>query len=241
MTIIRCNLLNFSQKDNLLSIFGEYSNEFEYTADGIFRRTVPPACPKCKSHGNHNGYNTYYKKGLGYVKTGRYICSICEESYEEDRNFWIKFKTKFFSTMEMLYQRFRDNHVSYEGSADLMEIIFPRGKDTICNAFNRSVEKAKVPSIKQYDILVVYYDEQHPKAGRTQKFRLTLLDHITRRPIADELFDSKDSATIKKFLEKHLDPNKLTFVVTDLANGYPATFQEFFGKNLILQFCLMHL
>jgi hypothetical protein len=50
-------------------------------------------------------------------------------------------------------------------SADLMEIIFPRGKDTICNAFNRSVEKAKVPSIKQYDILVVYYDEQHPKAG----------------------------------------------------------------------------
>ena len=53
----------------------------------------------------------------------------------------------------------------YEGSADLMEIIFPRGKDTICNAFNRSVEKAKVHSIKQYDILVVYYDEQHPKAG----------------------------------------------------------------------------
>jgi hypothetical protein len=30
-------------------------------------------------------------------------------------------------------------------------------------------------------------------------------------------------------------------VVTDLANDYPATFQEFFGKNLILQFCLMHL
>jgi len=66
---------------------------------------------------------------------------------------------------------------------------------------------------------------------------LTLLDHLTRR--ADELFDSKDSTTIKKFLE--IDPNKLTFVVTDLANGYPATFQEFFGKNLIFQFCLMHL
>jgi hypothetical protein len=109
MTTIRRNLLNFSQKDNLLSIFGEYSNEFEYTANGIFRRTVPPACPKCKSHGNYNRYNTYYKKG--YVKTG--ICSICEESYEED-NFWIKLKTKFFSTMEMLYQRFRDNHVPYE-------------------------------------------------------------------------------------------------------------------------------
>ena len=83
MTIVRCNLLNFSQKDALLSIFREYSNEFEYTANGIFRRTVPPECPKCGNHGNYNGYNTYYKKG--YVKTG--ICSICEESYEENRNF----------------------------------------------------------------------------------------------------------------------------------------------------------
>jgi hypothetical protein len=30
-------------------------------------------------------------------------------------------------------------------------------------------------------------------------------------------------------------------VVTDIANGYPAIFKEFFGKNLILQFCLLHL
>jgi hypothetical protein len=30
-------------------------------------------------------------------------------------------------------------------------------------------------------------------------------------------------------------------VVTDIANGYPAIFKDFFGKNLILQFCLMHL
>jgi hypothetical protein len=29
-----------------------------------------------------------------------------------------------------------------------MEIIFPRGRDTICNAFNRSVEKAEVLPIE---------------------------------------------------------------------------------------------
>jgi hypothetical protein len=43
----------------------------------------------------------------------------------------------------------------------------------------------------------------------------------------------------KNFLRSTLIP--INPVVTDLANGYPATFQEFFGKNLILQFCLMHL
>ena len=52
---------------------------------------------------------------------------------------------------------------------------------------------------------------------------------------------SKDGKTMLSFLEKHVDPNKPIFVVTDMANGYPAIFREFFGKNLILQFCLMHL
>ena len=88
---------------------------------------------------------------------------------------------------------------------------------------------------------LVHYDEQHPNEGRTQKYRLTLLDHASGQPIADELCDSKDSEAIKKFLEKHLDPNKLIFVVTDIANGYPSLFKEFFGKNLIHQLCLLHL
>jgi hypothetical protein len=52
-----------------------------------------------------------------------------------------------------------------------MEIIFPRGKDTICNAFNRAVEKAELPPIE--DILIVYYDEQHPKAGSEIQTDLT--------------------------------------------------------------------
>jgi hypothetical protein len=72
---------------------------------------------------------------------GRYICPICKEPYEEDRSLWIELKKEFFSTLDELYLRFRSNNVSYEGSVDVMEIIFPRGKDTICNAFNRAVEK----------------------------------------------------------------------------------------------------
>jgi MULE transposase domain. len=120
-----------------------------------------------------------------------------------------------------------------------MDWIFPRGKDTICKAFNSSVGRAKIPTIN--DIVIVHYDEQHPKSGRSQKYRLTLLDHITGQPIADELCDSKDGKTILSFLERNLDPNRPIFIITDLDRGYPAIFKEFFGKNLILQFCLLHL
>jgi len=37
------------------------------------------------------------------------------------------------------------------------------------------------------DVQIAHYDGQRPKMGRTQKFRLTLLDGVTGRPIADEL------------------------------------------------------
>jgi hypothetical protein len=55
------------------------------------------------------------------------------------------------------------------------------------------------------------------------------------------LYDSKDPTTIMAFLVKYPDPNKCTFVVTDLYPSYPGVFEEFFGENLIHQFCLTHL
>lgn len=133
----------------------------------------------------------------------------------------------------------RSLHVSYEGISDIMDFIFPRGKDTIYNSFNSSVENTEIPPIK--DVRIVHYDEQYPKEGRTQKYRLTLSDHVTGQPIADELYDSKDSTTIKEFLDKHLDPNQQIFVITDIANGYPSIFKDLFGKNVIHQLCLLHL
>jgi len=239
MTILNCTLLNFAHAGILSPIFKNYSNDFEYTANGIFRRIVSPDCPKCGYRMNHNGYNEHCKKGLGSVKIGRYLCPVCGEPLEESRSFWEQLKTDFFSVLENIYQRFRIHNVSYDGISMVMELIFPRGKDTIHNDFTNSVEIAHIPPIK--DIQIVHYDEQHPKMGRTQKFRLTLLDGVTGRPIADELYDDKSPETIKTFLEAYLDPTKQTFVVTDLYSSYPGVFGKFFGENLIHQLCLLHL
>jgi hypothetical protein len=126
---------------------------------------------------------------------------------------------------------------SYRGIASIMDLIFPQGKDTIYNAFTDSVENVVIPPIDE----IAHYDEQHPKKGRTQKFRLTMLDGATGRPIAEELSDSKDPETIEAFLATYLDPTKRTFIVTDLYPSYPGVFEEFFGDHLIHQFCLLHL
>jgi len=92
MVSVNTNLDNFSYWEILLAIFGGYSSDFEYTATGIFRRTMPPVCPKCDMAMNYNGYNTYGKIGLGSVKIGRYICPCCGGTSEEERGFWEKLK-----------------------------------------------------------------------------------------------------------------------------------------------------
>ena len=69
-----------------------------------------------------------------------------------------------------------------------MVLIYPLERDTIFNAFNDSVEI--IPPAE--GVRIALYDEQHPKKGRTQKFRLTLLDGVTGQPIAGELYNSKD-------------------------------------------------
>jgi hypothetical protein len=239
MVSIACNLLNLSYSSALLSIFEGYTNDFEYTADGVFRRILPPRCPQCGSRMSHNGYNTYCKRGLGSVKIGRYLCLSCDTSHEEERSFWENLKGGFFGVLDRIYQLMRRLHVSFDGISSIMNLIFPRGKDTIFTAFNESVEKTTLPPVE--DMRIVHYDEQFPKEGRTQKFRLTLLDGVTSQPIAEELHEGKDPETVKAFLTKYLDPTKRTFVVTDLYPSYPGILEEFFGDNVIHQLCLLHL
>ena len=138
----------------------------------------------------------------------------------------------------MIYQRLRVHHVSYQGISWVLELIFPRGKDTIYQAFNSMMNRTVIQPVKE--IQIVHYDEQFPKKGRNQRYRFTLLDN-SRRVIAEELHSKKDTETIKTFLERHLNPSKPTFIVTDLYSSYPGVFEEFLGDNLVHQLCLLHL
>src|SRR5665647_881635 len=69
MVTINLNFNNFSGLPTLLEVFGSFDNNYEYTAEGIFRRKSPPFCPRCSSPMVHNGYNIYTKKGLGTSKS----------------------------------------------------------------------------------------------------------------------------------------------------------------------------
>jgi len=239
MTEMQLSLINFPHRETLSTIFQDYSNDFEFTASGIFRKIVPPLCPECGHPMSHNGFNACKKGLLGEAYVGKYLCGTCGKSTEEDRDFWIKLKADFFGIITEICTRLRLNHVSYEVIESIMSYLYPRDKDTIQNMVQCAINEMTVPSVK--DIQFVHYDEQHPKAGRNQKYRLTLLDSVTKQVIADELFDSKDADTIEGFLRQNLDTHKQIFIVTDLYRGYSDIFKRVFGNKVIHQFCLLHL
>lgn len=199
----------------------------------------PPPCPDCGSPMSHNGFNTYRKGYLGGANVGRYLCGACGKSVEEDRAFWDNLKTGFFDVLTEICLRLRLNHASYELIEEIMSFIYPRDKDTVRIMVQSAIDKLEVPPVK--DIQFVHYDEQHPKAGRNQKYRLTLLDSISKQVIADELFDSKDADTIEDFLRRNLDTHKPVFIITDLYRGYSEIFKRVFGNKVTHQLCLLHL
>ncbi len=86
MTEIHLNLNNFSDSGLLFSIFPE-SNKYEFTSKKVFRLKHKVIC-KRRHEMVHNGYDYARKKGLGKVRIGKQICSLCEEHYHEDKGFW---------------------------------------------------------------------------------------------------------------------------------------------------------
>lgn len=239
MVTINLTLNNFSELPSLLYLFDSFGNDYEYTARGVFRRKTPPACSVCSTSMVHNGYNPYTKQDLGEINIGRYKCSNCGNTQEEDHSFWKDLKNLLFDSFNNFFQILRHHNVSYDGISAIMDFIYPRSRSTILRAFNKKMEQENVPKLK--NIRMVHYDEQHPKEGRCQKYRLTIVDAKTQRAIADELFEDKSPETIKKFLQKNLDTSEPVFIVTDFDKRYPDILKEVFGDKLVHQYCLMHL
>ena len=239
MVTINSTFNNFSEIPIFHNVFSGFGNEYEYTENEIFRKKNPPQCPKCDNNMVYNGFNSYTKKGLGTIKIGKYLCNSCNNILEEDRSVWENLKTLFSDLLGELYQLLRSNHVGYNAISQIMHLIFPQSKSTIFREFNRVMETVEIPPLE--NVLIVHYDEQFPKEGRSQKYRLTILDAETKRPLADELFDKKDPETIKQFLLANFDTSKPIFIVTDFYSSYPSILKEVFGDNLIHQYCLMHL
>jgi hypothetical protein len=243
MTVIATNFINLPFARQIMDSFKEYSNDYEFTAEGVFRRIIPPSCPQCGKRMSHNGYNKYHILDLSIIKLGRYHCRICSISSQEKNIFLDEIKFEISKIFTGLYQVLRNHDVSYQGISEVMDYLIPQSRDTICRDFSDSVASVQLP--EPSPIQIIHYDEQHPKAGRSQKYRLTLLNGVTREVIAEELSDNKSQEAIKSFFKKNLkeaiEKSTPVFIVTDMGKGYKELIADVFNGKAIHQYCTLHL
>lgn len=236
MTEIHLNLNNFLDFEMLQGIFPP-SNKYEFTAKKVFRLKYNVIC-HCGNTMVHNGYNYARKKGFGKVRIGKQLCQKCNKEYSEDKTFWKQLLEQWKDTLTSLIMVLRASNTAWAVISNIMGFIIPCSKDKARYLFNEKIEQFEYP---QENFLIVNYDEQHPKRGRIQKFRLTLLNYKTGVPIAEGLFDNKEEETIDAFLRKHLDTEKELIIITDCDRRYPAIFKKIWGNKVIHQKCLLHL
>ncbi len=236
MTQIHLNLNNFLDFKALLGIFPE-SNQYEFTSKKIFRRKRYITC-SCGCQMTYNGFNFVRKKGFGKAKIGKQKCPKCDNIHTEDKGFWKNLLSTWVETATSLILSLRDSDVAWTKISTTMDFIIPCSKDKARYLFNDRIEQFEYP---QDNFLIVNYDEQHPKRGRTQKYRLTLLNYKTGVPIAEGLFDNKNEETIETFLREHLDTEKELVIITDCDRRYPKIFKRIWGNKVVHQKCLFHL
>lgn len=236
MTQINLNLNNFSDFGAILSLFPA-SNDFIFTENKVFKSIKPIFC-SCGTKMVDNGYDIIRKKYFGKVKVGKKICQCCKKQHHEDKSFFKDLLSNWLKNLSSFTTLLRDNDVSWQGTSQIMNFIMPCSKDKLKYLFDKDIEQFEY---EQDNYLIINYDEQHPKKGRSQKYRLTLLNYKTNNVLADELFDNKEDYTIELFLRNNLNVTKKLVVITDCDMRYPAIFRKIWGEKLVHQKCLLHL
>ncbi|MFW6247460.1 MAG: hypothetical protein ACOC22_04805 [bacterium] len=239
MDIIHTTLKNFSVFNELFDLFS-HAKGYELSKKGVIRALKKPNCPHCDVKCSRNGWDPITRKNLFTLKIGRFRCPCCSNEIKKDLSIFTKILDDWHETLSNFFLRLSDRDVALRVISDLMDFLAPMSKDKVLNYISCAVQKLIIPEIEtKYQ--VVHYDEQHPQKGRQQHYRLTLICALTGKVIADKLYDTKDSKTIKIFLKENLNTEKETIIISDCCHWYNETFKEIFGKKVKHQMCILHL
>lgn len=238
MDKIQSTLKNFSVIKNIDIVFPD-TKGFEYTKKDVIRSINKPIC-SCGCQSLRNGWDKITRKNLFTLKIGKFLCPKCKKTIRSDLSFWENLIEDWNQSLSSFFLRLHDRDVALRVISDLMNFLTPMGKDTVLRKICQSIKKLIIPRIKgKYQI--IHYDEQHPKKGRQQKYRLTLICAITGKVIADDLTDDMSKETVKEFLKSNLNTDKEIIMITDGLPWYPELFKEIWDKKVKHQMCILHL
>lgn len=239
MNVIYSNLKNFLVAEDIMEFLTLDNQDFILTHNNIVQYANDVFCPTCGKRMIMNGYNRYGNTKIAKIKTQRYRCPICKTNIEMSNDLIYKIISKLMETVTNMIMNMRCGYLSFELIALTLEPIIKLSPDTVRNIYEQTVDNTEIDIKSDFEIL--HYDEQHPKKGRTKKYRLSLLDGKTRQMIKEELVEELNYDAVKDFLDQNLPRNKVMFIVTDLLPWYCGLLEKIRPGKIIHQHCILHL
>lgn len=239
MNVIKTNLNNFLVAENVLDIMNKYGDNLVYTQNNVIIAEKEILCPKCQETMVRNGTNLHGKKKIAKNKTQRMRCLKCKTNIEIAPDILDKHIQSFLEALKNMILTLRSGYLSFELISDAIKSMIDISPDTVRRIFETEVDNTEIPMESSFQI--VHYDEQHPKKGRIQKYRLSLYDGILKQMIVEELVDELNEEAVRDFLDRHLPKEKMIFLVSDHLPWYNELFMKLRPGYIIHQHCLLHL
>jgi hypothetical protein len=141
-------LNSYNTVQTLYPVFSQFSNQY-IIENGVFYSKNPPCCPSCGKKMVHNGYNTLTKKNVATLKIGKYRCQYCKKNVQESREFFEELLKFLHDNILPMILKMRWNKMSYRGIEEVLEHIFPMGKDVIYALVQETIQATESPEVKK--------------------------------------------------------------------------------------------
>lgn len=248
--INQSTLLNFGQ----CSLVKTISSKLILSKNNVLHTQRIP-CPKCGELCSYNGYSHEGKYSFlakeenAFFKRGQQYCKYCNKTYtveieefdEINQILTDKINNQIKSLSELGNS---EGDIQYhinqtEGISVSISYI-----KQIRNDFFKEVETAfpELDMLEDSDLQGFYgYDEQYLKIDGKRYYRLVFLNLDTDEVIYQELHKSLTKANLEQILRELFGEIIPRGFVFDMKTMYVDAFQNVFGKNIKLQYCIFHL
>ncbi len=203
-------------------------------------------CPICKSHYcRENGYYAITHKvirELGMkIYNAQYECKRCHFRFHTHRELIDNLINSITEFVKSLLTGCARLNMPFESTSNL---IREKIGVSYCGEYVRQLYNDEIAKIKEEKIVnasgLYHYDEQFLVVNGREVCRLTIIDAVTNKIIADVQTDDVKEETIKKVIMLHLKDLKVDCFILDLARHYPNILHELF-PNAKIQWCIFHL
>jgi transposase-like protein len=204
-----------------------------------------PHCPACSS--SKIIKQEYYPRNLKLAEFGqqtvyvrRYFCKACNKKFATPLDIIVEKGHQYARVYQkQVLKSYKTGYCSFRHIEKIFRSIYSESP-THQTIYNWIEELSTEPTTEGISKNSGYYcyDEQYLRINGKRYYRLSLIDSILNKPIAEEIANNIEYNTVKSFIKKAISNKLIYAITTDHRRKYKRIMDEL---RINHQLCIFHL